>query len=163
MINWKQDPMHNGRNSDGVTFATTNTNTSTSDADQDGNGVILATTNPVDCTVRRGNRSNITCFRCGMNGHYANECPTRTEARPIGKNELLTTGVTTEAENQTNEQSEFAFCQENANKMTMTHAVMQTHIPVEWNLLDSQSTINMFSNKNLLKNIRISKESLNIQ
>ena len=90
--------------------------------------------------------STVTCYSCHQTGHYANseECPNckgdragRKESDgPPGGNRVSTLM--------------FSFYQANRK------------IPKTWILLDSQSTVDIFCNPHLLKNIRQSSEGMRV-
>ncbi|KAL7572189.1 hypothetical protein ACA910_005537 [Epithemia clementina (nom. ined.)] len=88
---------------------------------------------------------HITCYQCHCVGHYANDCPSSSSA-PSGDVQLCQT---------TNPSaSSFSFAQ---------HASSPTLIPSEWVLLDSQSTVSIFCNASLLRNIRSGPTTLHVQ
>ena len=126
-------------------------------------------------------RSNITCFRCGVQGHYANECTDQRASNVIGRrndnnhrnsngssthneprNETSTTMVTTGIVE--NEQDNLAFVFSQGSNMGSTNYAKahKYHIPNDWILLDSQSTVDVFSNAMLLKDIHESESSMKI-
>ena len=109
-------------------------------------------------------RNAITCFRCGKRGHYASECDATTEevqqyrAAQTSKHEsgeqFLHSGI---LQDDTNNDITTSWI------FSQVHVVHdQTHLetrhggrlPMEWVLLDNQSTIDVFVNHRLLKNIR---------
>ena len=108
-------------------------------------------------------RHTITCFCCGENGYYASPCPNSLEdaQRCLALAEFTTTSNETETANQLlmagtmydEQEDEDTTCQ----FFLLTDGTLQTchggHIPKEWILLDSQSTVSVFNNHCLLKNI----------
>ena len=109
-------------------------------------------------------RNAITCFRCGKRGHYASECDATTE-------EVQQYQAAQTSKQESGEQFlHSGILQDDANNdittswiFSQVHVVHdQTHLetrhggrlPMEWVLLDNQSTIDVFVNCQLLKNIR---------
>ena len=109
---------------------------------------------------RGHDRSTITCFRCGQRGHYASEFNATTEevekyresqtpTTNHGAGEQLLTAGVLEDDPNTDITTNWMFNQVHVD---------QTHIetrhggclPVEWVLLDNQSTIDVFVNHHLL-------------
>ena len=126
------------------------------------------------------NRNNVQCFRCGAKGHYASECPESledaqrmlAEAAETGTNMLHHTTLHDPTTEQTNEMNlatlnvdeidtedndtSFVFTQDMRN----IEAQHGGHLPPEWILLDNQSTVDVFTNRRLLKNIRRAKTNM---
>ena len=92
--------------------------------------------------------SHIRCYGCQQYGHYASSCPRRNEnnsnqdtnTEPPNQQgtQLVLQGV-----EQANGSTSYTFTQEDGSR-----------IPRTWILLDSQSTVDVFHNASLLKNIR---------
>ena len=129
---------------------------------------------------RGSNRNNIQCFHYGAMGHYASECSETLEDTQHMLAETAETGtnmlhhatlneLTTEQMNEMNcaslnlnkmekedHDTSFVFTQDMHN----VEAQHRGHLPPEWILLDNQSTVNVFTNQRLLKNIRQAKTNM---
>jgi hypothetical protein len=111
----------------------------------------------------------ITCYNCGLTGHYANDSPhphTRENNNtPNGQNLFRMTSSSRETH--TNEGNVFAkSAVHDADHSEFTlhiqHSInndaqepvreSSNHISMDWILLDNQSTIDIFTNSSLLKN-----------
>ena len=104
------------------------------------------------------NKDHITCHKCKQTGHYANECTG-------APNETVNaTTANTEAEDNATETADSGECKHDhvssTSQFTLTNVSHQ--IPSTWILLDNQSTIDVFSNKNLLSNIHTCDRIMNI-
>jgi protein tyrosine phosphatase len=95
---------------------------------------------------------------CRNGNNYRNCISTHNEA----KNETSTTMVTTGTIDNEQDNLVFVFSQESNMQSTKYAKAQQYHIPNDWILSDSQSTVDVFSNAMLLKNIHESKSSMKI-
>ena len=123
---------------DGMTFAQ-DSNMEVMDGanvETDESGTSLATTGR-----QQRNLDHIVCYRCSQRGHYANTCTADSPNGQTGHQAMLhgSTG-------------EFTFSQQE----------VKDRIPESWILLDSQSTMDMFVNPQLLKNVRESDQVLTV-
>ena len=113
----------------------------------------------------RKDKSHIKCFNCGTYGHYANQCqnrgntgstePTQTPGTTTTSNAVSM--LMTETSQEQPEQTSYHFAQ-----VAMVQPT-RPGIPRTWILLDSQSTVDLFSNKDLLDNIREVDETLTVR
>jgi hypothetical protein len=128
--------------------------------------------------------SHITSFKCGKKGHYASDCtgthednPTERLARLRQQNEfkerktratMLMAGAA-QGEFDNNNNIEFMFLQpakgrsvSRADYRSVLMNQSTAHVPKDWILLDNQSTVDVFNNDKLLRNIRKSDTSMDI-
>ena len=114
---------------------------STSAGGSEASGVVLTYADRVVASVPGSDGvllPGLTCFQCGGYGHRSRECPSLTGSSSTNSTKGLT---------------------------LVQHAFMLAQaggagIDPEWILLDSQSTISVFNNPNMLKNIRRSSRTL---
>ena len=123
----------------------------------------------------KGQGKKVTCYKCKKEGHYLNECDEEEMAQTsnkrgsnffvVKKQKGQCSDIEEEEEESYGDEDddtrgsydhEFTFLQQNV----MCSIREEEAIPREWMLLDSQSTIAVFSNAELLTNIRDAKRNL---
>ena len=135
------------------------------------------------CGGGRGGRGsandNIQCFQCGAMGHYASQCPETLEdaQRMLAENNeagpnLLQHATTDEPKTETTNEMTFPSlgiydaAEDNDTSLVFAQDVRlvetqhRGRLPPEWILLDIQSTVDVFTNRGLLKNIRRSNKNM---
>jgi hypothetical protein len=128
---------------DGVAFANINANKSSS----------LSTLTNGDSGGARGKwdkKAHIACHKCGIQGHYTSKCP---ELKQKSGVQMLMAGVVDDAFDQATP-FQFLLTTGVVSQATTFHQQQNGWVPTSWTLLDNQSTVNVFSNKALLTNIR---------
>jgi Reverse transcriptase (RNA-dependent DNA polymerase)/Zinc knuckle len=109
--------------------------------------------------VGKKDKSHITCFNCKEPGHYFNECPkTKKEDSGVA---LFTKGVDLEDFDDYEDDDNIGFAFNQVNSIS-NDAKINSRVSKHWILLDNQSTIDVFYNKDLLCNIRPSTTGMRI-
>ena len=133
---------------DGVSFANVDDGTTEKDVALANHGQQKAATGS-----GRKDKSHITCHRCGKQGHYANQCE---DERQTGAT-MLMSGI---EDGEFHGQGHFQFLQhENGVSLKVGE---DGKLPKSWILLDNQSTVNVFYNAGLLRNIREGEAHMDI-
>jgi hypothetical protein len=156
MIHWKQDPKNLmrvlGTSNDGVAFA----NLGRSERENGSKDL-----------------SHIKCYNRQKMGHYSNKCPDREERQESGTSQLMA-GVEG-FDDYDDPYVNFQFLQaeilghmtkpkeSNGNTNGILHNQHNQKVPHNWILLGNQSTVDVFSNKKLLKNVQRATTTMNIK
>jgi hypothetical protein len=165
LTNWKSQFVNvraNNNTSNGVSF------TNVGDAQTDGE----TTKAPVVRAPRvPRSKAHITCFGCQEKGHYSSECPKTKIVTTAGAAgvagtantqsgvELVTNAVASGEFDVSELHASFQFI---CDGTTLTTASAHIQIPPTWILLDNQSTIDVFCNKQLLVNIHKTSSTMSI-
>jgi Reverse transcriptase (RNA-dependent DNA polymerase)/Zinc knuckle len=113
-------------------------------------------------------KAHITCFTCNEKGHYSSECPkakTVAAAGAVGTAntqsgvELVMNAAASGEFDDSEMHASFQFI---CDGTTLTTASTYIQIPPTWILLDNQSTIDVFCNKQLLVNIHKTNSTMSI-
>ena len=145
LVHWKQSPKNLmralGGNNDGLAF----TNAHESEAGEKGNKVF----------------PDIKCHNCNKMGHYAGDCREEKKKEKTKNAEASGTTLLLNAYDFDDGPSAFSFHQESE---LMGDCYSQSRkLPRSWILLDNQSTVDVFMNKDLLDNIRTVATTMNIR
>ena len=161
LANYTQNPRNRlkivGTAGDGVAFATvTNMETETD--------TTLLNAGGYKGKLKNFDKSKITCHRCHEKGHYANECPHNDGNKTDGNNKTDTANLHAQisaSEFQDPGHIGFEFVTNGMTDVTL-NVNDSSPIPKTWILLDNQSTVDVFHNGDLLKNIRTSDRTMQI-
>ena len=108
--------------------------------------------------------STVTCYHCDKKGHYANECPNRNTA---AQQDSVATPTTTGVQLLMAGMDMGEFDDEGCDNFVFLQPEKEStnkkgKLPMNWILLDNQSTINVFSNRKLLKNVKTTSRTMTI-
>jgi Zinc knuckle len=144
----------------------------------DSNGVAFATTG--EARQQDGTKkdiSTITCFNCQGKGHYSSNCPKKTKdamthTQTGAVNNKMTgivyiqEGITGRTDDMAEELiTSFHFCNIGLlpKELSGVCQLQGEKLPSSWIILDSGSTIDVFTNPNLLRNIKTTSTTMNIR
>jgi len=122
-------------------------------------GTVFAT-KTVTTNKKKRNKDHITCFKCGVAGHYANECDNATteNVEAVEGKQFLSSEIHDMDDDEGGDDvhmNEFMLYNNPCKHLSDV-------VPRNWILLDNQSTVDVFHNKELLVNVRESGRVLNI-
>ena len=156
LVNYKKPANNRERNATrrtnrGTAATTENTNSGRGDEEEQHDDVAFVQHAE---TAQPPAIENVKCFKCNEYGHYSNSCPNppTNEGRSNPAIQLL------QLENDDiedgydgTEDNNFTF---NLTTEDVTISKKHSMIDQDWILLDSESTVNIFSNRKFLRNIR---------
>jgi hypothetical protein len=171
LTNWKQDPhkvLHAGSANDGVSFS--NVAAELDNIDRSGSKIALATdaSGQKKQDHKKKEKAHVTCPRCQQKGHYANECDgERAKRQPDEQAEqqtgeqMLLAGI---GSGEFDDDFKVGFTFHNLFHQAAEAAqeVKEGRVPSSWILLDNQSTVDVFHNTDLLKNIQPGKGHMDL-
>jgi hypothetical protein len=167
LTNWKQEARNNmrflGPTNDGVSF------TNTDGHDHEDHSLNTNGRKPKSEWLK--DRVNVTCHKCLQKGHYANECTNERKIEREAQATLVTAGTTaaatvaiseTDFEEADHVHFQFLMAGRHSDYRSVVLNQPAGAVPKEWILLDNQSTVDVFYNKALLRNVRRSDTSMDI-
>jgi hypothetical protein len=160
LTNWKQ-AVHKslGPANDGMSFT---------NVDGDGNTEHSLNNNGRNSVSRLQwlkDKVNITCHKCQEKGHYANEC-NNVRVEKEAEATLVTAGASTvkvdDFDDADHVHFQFLMTGKHSDHRSVVLNQPAGAVPKLWILLDNQSTVDVFYNKELLQNIRKSETHMEI-
>ncbi|MEL7196302.1 MAG: hypothetical protein AAFO96_27965, partial [Bacteroidota bacterium] len=143
MLNWKKNHVDEGksinRGNDGVAFV------------QEGKTFAQAAKEGGGSHGQKKDKSHIQCFACKQYGHYAGnpECPL-TQLAKSNQHAMMNNGVAFQGNEEDKGDSGMVFVTTHEVACNMSDG----QINHNWILLDNQSTVDVFANRDLLSNVR---------
>jgi hypothetical protein len=101
------------------------------------------------------NMAQVTCCKCGEKGHLASKCTTQEKKEKKAKATLVKTAdITDEDFEEVVHTPHYQFLQHSDHKSATVLNQVAGAVPKTWILLNNQSTVDVFYNKDLLVNVR---------